>query len=521
MNALKNSSAANNPSSIHPDRLFLGSCFALISTSVAFGVVTSMMGDFKTVFALSNTEAGLIGGAALWGFTITIFIFGPLCDAIGMKKLMRFSMICHLVGPLLMIFAQGFSTLFAGALIIALANGTVEAVCNPLVTTIYPERKTQKLNQFHVWFPGGIVIGGLLAFGIDNIDAARWEALPLASWQVKLSLVLIPTLIYGVLFSGQNFPATERVQSGLSFGEMVKATLLRPLFLLLFFCMSLTASLELGPGRWMGEVMGTVMSQFGGTNSGILVLVYGSGLMAILRFFAGPVIHRLSPTGLLACSAILAGLGLMVLTYAQGALAIFVAATVFYVGVCYFWPTMLGVASERVPKGGALALGLLGGWGMAVVGLITVPVMGLITDIYGHEKLPVQETTICIQEGAALLPKIKQNEPGDAVGNIDETIALVNEVNSAVTASGALPKISTSKALRGIALYAPETETGANAQSLIKPADDYGGIISFRWVAATSLILIMVFGILYLSDRAKGGYRVEKIGGGPTADPDA
>lgn len=496
---------------IHPGRLFVGSCMALVSTSVAFGAITSLMGDFKTVFALTNEEAGDIGGAALWGFFVTIFIFGPLVDVLGMRRLMRFSMLCHLLGPLLMIFATGYWMLYIGCLIIALANGTVEAVCNPLVATVYPDRKTEKLNQFHVWFPGGIVIGGLLAFFIDKLGPEFWEGMPLAAWQAKLALVLIPTLIYGTLFTAQKFPVTERVQSGISFGGMFKATLLRPLFLLLFFCMGLTASIELGPNRWMAAVMEKAMASFAGADAGILVLVYGSGLMAVLRFFAGPVVHRLSPTGLLASSAVLSGIGLFVLTYASGVFIVFVAATIFYVGICYFWPTMLGVASERVPKGGALALGLLGGWGMAVVGFVTVPFMGWINDSYGHGKLPVEETKICIQQGAELLPRIKETGKGDAVRKIDDAIAQVSEVRDRINREGVLPKVDTSKALRNIAKYAPDSEAGQKASALIKPADDYGGIISFRWVASLSIILILIFGILYIRDRTTGGYQVEKI----------
>ena len=492
---------------VKPGRLFLGSCLALISTSVAFGVITSMMGDFKTVFALSNAEAGWIGGAALWGFTISIFIFGPLVDALGMRNLMRFSFLCHLVGPVIMIFAQGFWALFGGALIIALANGTVEAVCNPLVATIYPNRKAEKLNQFHVWFPGGIVIGGLLSFFIGKIAPEAWQSLAFASWQVKLALILFPTIIYGIVFAGQKFPATERVESGLSFGEMVKETFFRPLFLVLFIAMSITATLELGPGRWMGEVMKEAM-KFAGSNAGILVLVYGSGLMAVLRFFAGPVIKKLSPTGLLVCSAILSGLGLAALTYASGILAVLLSATGFYVGVCYFWPTMLGVAAERIPKGGSLALALLGGWGMAVVGLIAVPVMGIIADQYGNQKLPVAQTTLCVQEGTALLQQIDNPENPKAFA---VAMATVDQVNNDIGSQGTLPKGETAKALRAIAKYAPDSGPGTKANELLGPADSYGGILSFRWVASLAIILTVIFGIMYLQDRAKGGYKAEKI----------
>ncbi|HUU95937.1 MAG TPA: MFS transporter, partial [Phycisphaerae bacterium] len=288
------------------ERLFVGSCFALVATSVCFGVVGAIMGTLKEQFILSNEQVGWIGGAALWGFTVSIFVLGPLCDVLGMRNLLRFALVCHALGTLLMIFATGFWTLFFGALILALGNGTVEAACNPLVATVYPDQKTKKLNQFHVWFPGGIVIGAVASFGLDKLAAAMNTStlLALELWQFKLALILIPTVVYGIIFTGQKFPATERVQSGVSFGGMIAGTLLRPLFLILLACMAITASLELGPNRWVPAVL-----EAGGIH-GILVLAYISGLMAVLRFFAGPVVHRLSPTGILVGSAILSGIGL-------------------------------------------------------------------------------------------------------------------------------------------------------------------------------------------------------------------
>lgn len=333
-------------------RLFVGSCFALIATAVCFAVIGAIMGALKQQFVLSNEQVGYIGGAAIWGFTLSIFALGPLVDALGMRNLLRFALLCHLVGPLLMIFATGAAAywmLFFGALIVSLGNGTVEAVCNPLIATLYPDDKTRKLNQFHVWFPGGIVIGAVICFVLDKVG--------ITDWRVKVALILLPTIVYGILFTGQKFPATERVQSGITFGGMVTGALLRPLFLILLLCMCITASLELGPGRWVSAVL-----EAGGI-AGILVFAYINGLMAILRFFAGAVVHRVSPTGILVCSAILAGIGLYWFSFAESTPMAFASATVFAVGVCYFWPTMLGVVSERVPQSGALGLALMGGMG--------------------------------------------------------------------------------------------------------------------------------------------------------------
>ena len=473
-------------------RLFAGSCFSLISTSVAFGVITSNMDQFKEHFVLNNEQGGLIGGVTLWGFTISIFLLGPLVDAMGIKWQMRIAFLCHAIGTLLMAFANGFQMLFVGGLMIALGNGAVEAACNPLVATLYPDDKTTKLNRFHVWFPGGIVIGGLIAYLLDNYlyTSDNPEFLGLLAWQFKLLIVLIPTVIYGFLFLGQEFPKTERVESGVTFGGMF-AAVLNPLFIVMFVCMGLTASLELGPGRWMGTAMGGAMS-WAGDNAGILVLVWGTGLMAVMRFFAGPVVHRLAPTGILVMSAILGGLGLLLLSLAEAVGVIVLAATLFYVGVCYFWPTMLGFVSERLPKTGSLGLALMGGMGMAFVGLVTTPLMGSIGDRYMHQSLE--------ENRAEVVRVLEQSQEEPAV-----------KLMAGLTADENLPLGDTANALRSVVKAHESDDLVDQATALIEPADNFGMRWGFRWTSSLALPLILVFGILYLSIRRRGGYRAKQI----------
>jgi len=480
-------------------RLFLGSCLALIATSVAFAVIGDIMGTLKNVFVLTNTQVGWIGGAALWGFTVSMIVLGPLCDALGMKRLLWFALVCHLAGPLIMIFANGFSMLFIGALVLALGNGTVEAACNPLVTTLYPDNKTVKLNQFHVWFPGGIVIGGLLCFLLSQLGNN--------SWQLRLVLVMIPAVIYGILFIGQSFPATERVQSGVSFGGMWKATFMRPLFWVLFICMGITASLELGPNRWIPAIL-----QAGGMH-GILVLVWITGLMAVLRNFAGPVVHRLSPPGLLCISAVLGGLGLYWLSFAESIGMAIAAATVFALGVCFFWPTMLGVVAERIPKGGALALAMMGGIGMLASGMIASPMIGSAADTYLKEKLPQAETTAVIEQIAATFPKLQAEAEGNLGEDLQPGIDSANAVLAKIKAdpTGALPHPDTANALRAAISSGIDAEVVGKAADILNPADNYGGRMSFRLIAPVSIILIIVFGAMYLGDKRKGGYKAEEI----------
>ena len=272
--------------------------------------------------------------------------------------------------------------------------------------------------------------------------------------------------------------------------------------------MMITASLELGPGRWMGQAMNQAMS-FAGKNAGILVLVYGSLLMAILRFYAGPVVHRLSNTGLLVMSAVLGGAGLYMLTVVQSSGAVIAAATVFYVGVCYFWPTMLGTAAERVPKGGALALAILGGTGMAVVGLITVPLMGAIADNYVRQTLPADQATTALTEVVATYPAMKITAKTDDVKN--DIDAAISSATAVLKTEPNIDKAQAADALRAAVKAAPESDAGKAAALAVKNADEYGSKMSFRWIASSAVVLIVVFGILFVSELSKGGYKAEKI----------
>lgn len=488
---------------VKPDKLFRGSCTALIATAMTFAVLSSIMTPLKEQFLLTNEQAGFIGGAGLWGFPLSILIFGPLCSVLGMRFLLRLAFVAFIVGVLIMVMAKDFWMLFFGALTIAFANGLVEGACNPLVATIYPDRKVEKLNGFHVWFPGGIVIGGLACFFMDK--AGITQVAGMASWQLKLGMILIPVLAYGLIMLREVFPVTERAQSGVSFGGMVKETLCRPLFLLLFVCMMLTASVELGPNRWIPSVLDA------GGVSGMLVLVWTSVLMAFMRQSAGKVVERLAPTGILLTSALLSGLGLLWLSYAEGGIMIFVADTVFAVGVCYFWPTMLGVASERVPKGGELALALLGAAGNIAVGLVTIPMMGSIADYYGHEKFSVNETKVVIQQVADQLPGLKASvtEPKLQTA-MDETVTLAKSVLASAQ-GGVLPRKDTANVLRGAIKCVPGSDVGKLAKKTLDPAELHGGRTSFRVVSCLAILLVIVFGAMYLRDVSMGGYKAEKI----------
>lgn len=363
-------------SAIHRNQLFTASCMALLVTSLSFGIRAGLLDTWKHDFGLSQEQAGIITSTAFWGFPLAIIVGGIVVDIIGMKKLLVGAAVFHLSGIILTIAATGFWSLFISTLLIGLGNGTVEAACNPLVASLYTENKTTKLNHFHLWFPGGIVIGTLVVrFLGENIPGTSY----LNNWQLLVGLMLIPTLLYGFLFSKLQFPVTERVSSGVSTSQMYGA-LLTPLFLIMIILMFGTAITELFTGQWIDVLLKNV------TDNALLLLTIETGVMVLGRAFAGPVVHRLSASGVLLFSAIFAALGLYLLGHSTGNM-LFVGALVFGIGVCYFWPTMIGFVSENLPRTGAVGMNLMGGAGMFAVSVYMI-FMGGYYDRLLAAKLP-------------------------------------------------------------------------------------------------------------------------------------
>lgn len=362
---------------MNKQRLFTASCIALIATAMSFAIRGDIMGDFEQIFALNKTNVGWIAGAAFWGFGLSIFIGGPLCDILGMGTIMRLAAAGHIGGTLLTIFAPNFTILFLATVIIGIANGLVEAAINPLIATVYSDQKVKKLTALHAWFPGGIVIGGVLSFFFTQIGLG---------WQAKMLLMLVPSVIYTVMFMGQRFPATERQAAGVPFGDMFKE-ILRPLFVLIWLCMWLTAATELGPGQWYANIFNDVMHSQ--ARAGILVLVWVNGIMYLLRQFGGGLAHKMSPVGLIALTTIPAAVGLYMFGHVTTTAGAFAAVALLAVGTAFWWPTMLGITSERFPRTGALGLAIIGGSGSFATA-IAGPVMGWINDTYGPRAvLPI------------------------------------------------------------------------------------------------------------------------------------
>ena len=333
--------------SINQSRLFNASCLALITTAFSFSIRAGILAQLGTELSLTAEQLGFINSMWFLGFPISMIIGGLVYHTVGPKTIMTFAFVAHTLGILLTIYAQNYTTLLVSTLLIGLGNGCTEAACNPMIADMYSGSQMNKmLNRFHMWFPGGIVLGSLISLFMTQVD------LP---WQAQIWVIMIPTLAYAFLFFGQTFPSSK-VAGATSLSRNFQA-MLTPLFLFIFACMALTAISEFGPQQWVG----LIMSKSGASPMLILALV--TGLMAIGRYFAGPIIHKFDQTGVLLGSAVFATIGIYMFSTSEGAMA-YVAAVFFAIGVCYFWPTMIGFVAQRIPLSGALGMSIIGGVGM-------------------------------------------------------------------------------------------------------------------------------------------------------------
>jgi MFS family permease len=350
MTAIKSSSEKAS------SRIFIICCLALLVTSMTFAIRAGILSQLGQEFALNDSQLGWVNAMAFLGFPVAMMIGGALYNTLGAKKLLLIAFIFHLAGLFLTMSAEGFWGLLISTFFIGFANGAVEAGCNPLIAETYPNNKTTMLNRFHVWFPGGIVIGALISKAMTDAGLG---------WQLQIAVMLIPAFIYGVMTLKQEFPQAVARQS--STRDNVKA-LFSPLFIFMAICMTLTTTAELGTQQWIERILGAS----GASPMFIMALI--TGLMAVGRYFAGPVIHRLNPVGVLLFSAVVATLGIYAMSIATGSM-VYIAAILFAIGVMYFWPTMVGFVAENIPESGALGMSMIGGAGMFALSLWN-PVIG-------------------------------------------------------------------------------------------------------------------------------------------------
>jgi MFS family permease len=429
---------------INRKRLFTGCVVSLVATAFGFAVRAAILENWRAEFNLSQEQIGYIQGAGLFPFAISIILFSLIIDRLGNGVSMAIAFTLHVSSAIITLAAPwaladpsaspeaiaaghkaGFMLLYIGTFIFALGNGTVEAVVNPVTATLFDRDKTRYLNILHAGWPGGLVLGGLLAIAVSFVDPAN---VPGRLWQWQMGLVLVPTAAYGLMLFKQPFPVQERVAANVPYFDMLREfgagscfvvcfflvaglnqilviggvptfgivgqlgialipsvlfaayvrSFGRPMFVLLLIVMVLLATTELGTDSWISDIMRTVLES---PTLGTLFLVWTSLIMFVLRFFAGPIVHRIGPLGLLAASATIAAIGLLWLSNAGNApVVLFLAATFYGFGKTFFWPTTLGVVSEQYPRGGALMLNAIAGVGMISVGTLGNPAIGALQD---------------------------------------------------------------------------------------------------------------------------------------------
>lgn len=325
-------------------RLFYGSCFALITTAFSFSIRAGILPQLGEEFNLSATQLGFINQMWFLGFPISMVLGGIFYNSLGPKRIMTFAFFAHTIGIIMTIYSGGYVGLLISTLFIGLGNGCTEAACNPMIATAYSGKTMNTLlNRFHMWFPGGIVLGSLISLFMTKMN---W------GWETQIWIILIPTLIYAYLFYGEAFPKKELVSLTANLKAMVT-----PLFLFICLCMTLTAISEFGPTQWAQ----LVLAKSGAEPMVILALIFG--LMAVGRYFGGEFVHKFDQTGVLLGSAVLTTIGIFLLSTQTGAMA-YVAAIIFAMGVTYFWPNMIGFTAEKIPFSGAIGLSIVGAFGM-------------------------------------------------------------------------------------------------------------------------------------------------------------
>jgi len=418
--------------------------------AVRANIAPNLQAEIYDKIDLANS-ASMVGealGATFLGFALTLLFGSALVDLIGIRRMLLLSALGYVVGSCGLLASSVMpvdslveTVVLVSLLLTGLGWGAVEAASNPMVASLYPEAKTDRLNKLHAWWPAGIVVGGLLGVAITAVE------LP---WELNLLVLLLPALVLAWMVATSTFPVTERVAAGVSYGDMFVELLRRPLFWVFWACMFLTAASELAPGQWVNIALSNTVGM-----QGIVLLVYVSGLMFVMRHFAGPIVARISSIGLMFVSCVAAGIGLYLLSLANSPVLAFAAATVWGIGVCYMWPTMLGIVSERFPRGGAMAMGLMGfAGGMSIQ--FVLPQMGAIFDAAKAE----------------------------AAGGADK-----------------------------LATLSPDA---------LQEAVRYASVESFQAVAYIPLLLLPVFGLIWIFDHRRGAQRAEIIAepGGPVTAKD-
>jgi MFS family permease len=522
--------------------LFWASFLTLIAAGMGFAIRGEILADWGNQFGFTQTQLGEITGMGLTGFGLTIIFFSFFADLVGYGKLMVVAFVLHVVSVVAtlgapLVYASAFGQqgaywcLYLGALAFSLANGTCEAVINPLTASLFPQNKTHWLNILHAGWPGGLVLGALIALALNQIGVG---------WQVKWAIVLAPIVLYGLMMVGRPFPRSEASQAGVQLGTMV-AALASVMLLFLFLIHAMVGYVELGTDSWIINITNTVLTS---KNAALLAFIWTNVLMFTLRFFAGPIVHRISPLGLLFCSAVLGTCGLWMLgqSWTDSAWPWLAAVTVYGIGKTFYWPTMLGVVSERFPKSGALGLGICGGIGAISAGLLGGPCIGYKQDYAAMRELRRNESTYERYKA----PKADAPVPGLApiagldngkVAVLDDYEAIQQKVKDAREKGVTLKDDETKLTLqKDVELIAQQNRTEEEVSKRMKwwesegqpnAKDDYpriaearlvGGKKALEWTAVVPALMALCYLLLIVYFRLRGGYKAEVLVGHEAKD---
>jgi MFS family permease len=479
-------------------QIFLASFMTLIAAGMGFAIRAAILSDWEAQFGFTKAELGSITGGGLVGFGVTIIVCSIFADRLGYRAILLGAFALHILSAAVTLAATPvyesygkdatFQCLYWGMFLFALGNGLCEAAINPLVATLYPNQKTHYLNILHAGWPGGLILGAVLGYMFAGQDAAVQHL----RWEIPMSFFLLPALYYGFVTVKEKFPISEARAAGVTFGEML-AEFAQPVLLLLFLLHAMVGYVELGTDSWITDIMKATIR-----GNALLLFIYTSGIMFVLRFFAGPIVERINPLGLLFISACLGAIGLFALGSSTTGIAILVSATVYGLGKTFLWPTMLGVVGERFPRGGALTMGTIGGIGMLSAGLLGSPGIGYKQDFYATQYLREQSPTV-YQEFKSDDTKSFLMFPPIAGLDGKKVQALVERENEVATLTAKGQPVPSSVQL-----------TEADQQVL--DARIFGGRMALKWTAVVPLAMAVGYLILLIYFRAKGGYKQVHIG---------
>jgi MFS family permease len=490
-------------------RLFLASFLAMIAVGMGFSARGAILGNWGAEFGFTKAELGIITGFGMSGFGMTVMLFSVLVERWGYKFMLAATFAFHLLSGVITLLATpifhsfgkdaAFWCLSLGTTIFSVGNGAAEAVVNPLVAALYPSQRTHRLNMLHAGFPGGLVLGALVGV---ILAGGRWELI--------LLMYLVPTMIYGALFFGQSLPESQAKLYQASIRSMARE-FFSPLMLFLLLLMAMVGFVELGTDSWISNITGNLLDD---PKKGLYLFIWTSALMFALRFVAGPIIHRISPLGLLFAAACFGTVGLVLLSMAGeqfnfggAVVAATIAATIYAFGKTFYWGTMLGVTAERFPRGGALVIGSIGCVGNLSAGFLGGPIIGLMQDRYASEDLQ--------QRSPAALVRYRSDQENSflffrARGLDSSKVAVLEDNGSQLTRDLTVLEKSGRKDenLERLRLWWAGARIEADRdREPVNHATIHGGRMALRYTAMVPVMMAVGFLLLIGYFRSIGGYR--------------